>query len=119
MFTVIPSTRNSNLYLIAALAVLAVTLLTFALVPAISASRPAVIPVTGISESRSDYYQRHLELLVAAGAASLNGDFYLRHPELSISIETGIVVDTADYILRHPELNAASSADSSDYFLRH
>jgi cell division protein FtsW (lipid II flippase) len=46
MFTVLSNTRNSNLYLIAALAIMVVVLLTLAIAPSISLRGPAVIPVT-------------------------------------------------------------------------
>jgi len=47
MFTVLSSTRNSNLYLIVALATALVAVLAFAVVPAIPAPEPAIIPATG------------------------------------------------------------------------
>jgi len=47
MFTVLSNTRNSNMYLIIALAITLVVLLTFAVAPSITAPRPAFIPVTG------------------------------------------------------------------------
>ena len=47
MFTVLSNTRNSNLYLIIALATALVAVLAFAVVPAIPALEPAVIPATG------------------------------------------------------------------------
>jgi hypothetical protein len=55
----------------------------------------AVVPVTGIFEA-SDYFQRH--------------------PELSLSIESA---DLTDFFVRHPELHAPATMDLSDYFLRH
>lgn len=126
MFTVLSNTRNSNLYLIAALAIVAVVLLTFAVVPAISAPEPALVPVTGISEAGSDYYQRHPELRILAGiGVDVTGDFFLRHPQWMGSIQNAAIPVTApsealDYFQRHPELSApAESTDLSDYFLRH
>jgi hypothetical protein len=47
MFTVIPNTRNSNLYLIVALAIISLALLSLAVAPSISLRSSAVIPVTG------------------------------------------------------------------------
>jgi cell division protein FtsW (lipid II flippase) len=47
MNTVLSNTRNSNLYLIVALAVMTVVLLIFAIAPSISLRSSAVIPVTG------------------------------------------------------------------------
>lgn len=64
MFTVLSNTRNFNLYLIAALAIVMAVLLTFAVVPAISTSEPVLVPVTGSSQAGSDYYERHPELRV-------------------------------------------------------
>ena len=43
MFTVLSNTRNANLYMITALAILIVVLLTFAFVPSISVKEPAAI----------------------------------------------------------------------------
>ena len=146
MFTVLSNTRNSNLYLIAALAVMIVALLTFTIAPAISAPKPVTVPVSGLAEqARSDYYQRHPELnLPGAAGVDLQGDFFLRHPEWASSVAsvaipvTGSSValdyfqrhpelsmpavftaDTADYFIRHPELRTPTESDLSDYFLRH
>ena len=47
MFTVLSNTRNSNLYLIVALATALVAVLAFAVVPAFPAPEPAIIPATG------------------------------------------------------------------------
>jgi hypothetical protein len=46
MFTVLSNTRNANLYLITALAIVLVVLLTFAVVPAIATPKPASVPIT-------------------------------------------------------------------------
>lgn len=54
MFTVLSNTRNSNLYIITALAITLVVFLTLAVVPSIAAPEPAVIPVTG---SQNAYVQ--------------------------------------------------------------
>ena len=124
MFTVLSNTRNSNFFLIAALAVMVVILSTFAVVPAISAPNSADVVVAGASESRSDYYERHLEL--RAPAAGLNGDFALRHPEWTISVRSAAVpvtgaFEASDYFQRHPELSVSAglTVDMSDYFTRH
>ena len=47
MFTDLTNTRNSNLYLVIALAITLVVILTFALAPSIAALKSALIPVTG------------------------------------------------------------------------
>jgi len=118
MFTVLSNTRNSNLYLIAALAILMVVLLTFAFAPAISVPEPVLVPVTGISETASDYYQRHPELRAsAANVADLTGDFSLRHPEWASSAQNAVVPVTgsseaSDYFQRHDELSAPVLAES-------
>jgi len=143
MFTVLSNTRNSNLYLIAALAIIMVVLLTFAIVPALSTAKPILVPVTGSSEATSDYYQRHPEL--SGSAVDTTADFYLRHAEWvsnvqsvvvpvtgsteasdyflrhsGLSAPVAIIVDMTDYLVRHPELRApAESNETSDYFLRH
>ena len=126
MFTVLSNTRNSNLYLIAALVVMVVGLITFAVIPTISAPKPADIPATNISAVRSDYYERHPELRVPGAAVTdLAGEFYLRHPEWISSFQNaGIPVtgalEASDYFQRHPELRTPIEKDDlSDYFLRH
>jgi hypothetical protein len=47
MFTVLSNTRNSNMYIVLALAITLVVLLTFAVAPSIAVPKPALIPVTG------------------------------------------------------------------------
>ena len=47
MFTVLSNIRNANLYIITALAIMVVVLLTFAVAPSIVAPRPAILPVIG------------------------------------------------------------------------
>ena len=126
MFTVLSNTRNSSLYLIAALVAIVVVLLTFAVIPDISAPKPAAVPMTGLSAAGSDYDERHPELKVSeAAVVDLGDDFYLRHPEWLNTVQnTGIsvtgVLEGSDYFQRHPELGApVQSIDLSDYFLRH
>lgn len=146
MFTVLSKTRNSNPSLIAALAVMTVVLLTFAVIPGISAPESALVSMTSVSAIGSEYYERHPELRVSGAIViDTTGDFFLRHPEWTADVQnvaipvTGIsevsdyfqrhpelsaaaeiAVDTADYFLRHPELHpSAPSIDLSDYFLRH
>lgn len=134
MFTVLSNTRNSGLYLIAALAVMIIVLLTFVIAPAISASRPASAPVMIVSESGSDYYQRHPELRVStAPVSSLMSDFFQRHPDWISSIQIAAVPVTgvsgvSDYFQRHPEwadtiqtaaIPMTGSVDMTDFFARH
>ena len=84
MFTVLSNTRHSNLYLIAALAAATIILLTLAIVPVISAPQSVLVPVTGSSETTSDYFQRHPELKMPALAdVDPAGDYFERHPELN------------------------------------
>ena len=47
MNTVLSNTRNSNMYVVIALAITLVVLLIFAVAPSITAPKPALIPVTG------------------------------------------------------------------------
>ena len=47
MNTVLSNTRNSNMYVVIALAITLVVLLTFAVAPSIPAHRPALVPVSG------------------------------------------------------------------------
>ena len=126
MFTVLSKSRNTNLYLLAALAILAVVLMIFVSVPAISAPKPAAVPATSLLSAVSDYYERHPELRMSGNAVvDLGGDFYLRHPERISTVQNaGIPVtgasEASDYFLRHPELRAPIETDDlSDYFLRH
>ena len=65
MFTVLSNTRNSNLFLIAALAIVVITVSILAVLPAISPPQPALATAPRLSEAGSDYYQRHPELRVS------------------------------------------------------
>jgi hypothetical protein len=96
MFTVLSNTRNSNLFLIGVLAILMVVLLTFAVAPAISAPEPVIVPVTDLSETSSDYYQRHPELRASAAiVGDVTDDLYQRHPEW-ISRAAGVATPLAE-----------------------
>ncbi|RPJ25063.1 MAG: hypothetical protein EHM33_15785 [Chloroflexi bacterium] len=126
MFTVLSNTRNTNLYVIVALAIALVVILSFTFAPAISAPEPVLVPVTGLSEASSDYYQRHPELRASAAIISdVTDDLYLRHPEWINTVQNaGIPVtgalEASDYFQRHAELRAPIETDDlSDYFLRH
>jgi hypothetical protein len=66
MFNVFTNTRNSNLYLIVALAIVTVILLTFAMTPSISLHGPAIIPVT--AAQRTDLEFRRGEWTTGASA---------------------------------------------------
>jgi hypothetical protein len=124
MFTVLSNSRNSNLYLIIALATMVVVFLAFAVVPSIAVPKPALIPVTGASEY-ADYYQRHPEWTINIQSSGMTttssfegSDYFERHPVPSMPAV--ITLDTADYFTRHPELRpAVPSTDLSDYFQRH
>jgi hypothetical protein len=115
MFTVLSKTRNSNLYLIVALIVMAAMLLTFAIVQTVSAPRPTAVPAMDVSAAESDYYERHPELK-APGAAvvDLPDDFSLRHPDWINTVQNvGVPVtgalEASDYFQRHPELNVSAA----------
>jgi hypothetical protein len=120
MFTVLSNTRNFNLYFVAALAIAVVSLLTLVAVPAISVPQTSAVPVTGLSEAASDYYQRHPELrLSSPGLADITADFYLRHRDWTLAPVT-LNAAASDYFQRHPELRTpAESTDLADYFQRH
>jgi hypothetical protein len=47
MFTVLSNTRNSNLYIILALAISLVVILVLGVAPSVAAPKPVVIPLTG------------------------------------------------------------------------
>jgi hypothetical protein len=84
MFTVLSNTRSSNLILIGALAIVLITLLTLAVVPAISVPESVPVPAVRFSEAGSDYYQRHPQLSISAAlGADAASDYHLRHPGLS------------------------------------
>ena len=127
MFTVIPNTRPANLFLITALAILTVVLLTLSVYPAVSAPKQVAIPMTGKLETESDYYQRHPELRIwAATVPDMVADFALRHPEWTVSVQNAAVpvtgiTEASDFFQRHPGLNVSveSAADLTDYFVRH
>ena len=57
MFTVLSNTRNANLYIITALAIMIVVLLTFAVVPSISVTGSAPISETSSQNAYSAYIQ--------------------------------------------------------------
>jgi hypothetical protein len=126
MFTVLSTTRKTNLYLILALAIIIAVILALAVIPSVAAPKATVIPVTGVSESL-DYFQRHPELRAPAGiAVERHSDFALWHPEWASQGQTIAIPVTGnsealDYYQRHPELGlpAAINADNSDYFARH
>lgn len=124
MFTVLSNTRKTNLYLIMALVVILVGILSLAVVPTIAAPKSVSIPVK--AAEYTDYYQRHPELSMPKGVAvDMTEDFYLRHPEWTASLQTAAIPVTGiseslDYFQRHPELRTPTESDDlSDYFLRH
>jgi hypothetical protein len=124
MFTVIPNTRPANLFLIGALTILTVVLLTLSVYPAISAPKQILVPLTGNLETGSDYYQRHPELRALATAPDRTADFALRHPAWNVGVPSAAIpltgiLETSDYFVRHPELRPDEVIDLSDYFLRH
>jgi|GEM_PF-3761842 len=55
MFTVLSNTRNSNLYIITALAIMIVVLLTFAVVPSIPVPQRAAIPETNSQKAYVEF----------------------------------------------------------------
>src|SRR5215212_989687 len=127
MFTVLSNTRNSNLFLIGALAIVVIVLLTIAIAPAISAPQPAFAPVPRLSEAGSDFHERHPDWTWAINNQDaiipLTGDlafpdYYQRHPELSVPAVLGLTA--SDYFQRHPELTAPAEAsvDMTDYYFR-
>ena len=123
MFTVLSNTRNSNLFVIGALAIVVIALLTLAIVPAISARQPAFAPAPRLSEAGSDFYQRHPDWTWAVRngnsvESSALSDYFQRHPELTTPSILGL--DASDYFMRHPELTASAqvSVDLTDYYFR-
>jgi hypothetical protein len=105
MFTVLSNTRNSNLYLIASLAIVMIVLVTLAVAPTISAPKSVAISVTSSSEVASDYFQRHPEWTFSGQTVAIpmtssfeGSDFFLRHPELRTANTT---IDLSDYFQRH------------------
>jgi hypothetical protein len=116
MFTVLSNTRNSNLFLIGALAIVVITLVTLAVAPAVSAPQPVLAPVARLSEAGSDYYLRHPELRISTALATyIASDFYLRHPEWASNVQNAAIPVTgnseaSDYFQRHREQSATDVA---------
>jgi hypothetical protein len=123
MFTVLSNTRNSNLFLLGALAIVIIALFTLAIVPTISEPQPAFAPAPHLSEAGSDFYQRHpdwtwtVSTINAVGNSALS-DYFQRHPELTVPSILGL--GASDYFQRHPELTAPAEAsvDMTDYYFR-
>jgi hypothetical protein len=112
MFTVLSKTRTSNLFLIGALAIAVVTLLTFAVVPGLSAPRSVPAPISRLSEAGSDYYERHPEL---SAPVEMTGDWYQKYPGEWASRGAGVAIPVtgssaaSDYFQRHPELSSSAN----------
>ena len=124
MFTVLSDTRNSNLFLLGALAIVIIALSTLPIIPTISEPQPAFAPAPRLSEAGSDFYQRHPDWTWTVRNANAVGslapsDYFQRHPELTVPSVIGL--GAPDYFQRHPELTIPSipGLDASDYFQRH
>ena len=102
---------------IGALAIVVITLLTLAAVPAVSAPQPALAPAPRLSEAGSDYYQRHAAPRDSTALGTDRaGDFYLRHPEWASNVQNAAIPVTgnseaSDYFQRHHELSAPAEID--------
>jgi hypothetical protein len=70
MFTVLSNARNANLYIITALAIMLIVLLTFAMVPSIAVPEPAIIPATGSQNAYVEFLRG--EKVMYANPAGLN-----------------------------------------------
>jgi hypothetical protein len=88
MFTVLSNIRNSNLYLIAAVAVTLIAILTIAIAPSVISSQPALIPGTGGSNANDLFRQEELALYDRPTASSIGGPafFEYRRGEWSIGV---------------------------------
>jgi hypothetical protein len=112
MFTVLSKNHNSNLFLIGALAIAVVALLTLTVAPAISAPQADPAPAPRLSEAGSDYYQRHPELSAPGG---MTGDWYQKYPGEWASRGAAVAVPAtgssagSDYFQRHPELSTSAN----------
>ncbi len=87
MFTVLSNTRNSNLYLISALAILVVILLTFAIAPSITASAPSIIPVTGAQNINLEFRRGEWTAGASANQAYLDQRYGEQHQGLAIDAQ--------------------------------
>lgn len=87
MFTVLSNTRNSNLYLIGALAILVVVLLTFAVAPSITVSAPASIPVTGAQNINLDFRRGEWTAGASAEQAYMDQRYGEQHQGLAIDAQ--------------------------------
>jgi hypothetical protein len=65
MFTVLPNTRNSNLYLLIALAVAFIAILAFTVIPSIGTPNSAYIPATDSEVAYAHYIQGEKTILVS------------------------------------------------------
>jgi hypothetical protein len=87
MFTVLSNTRNSNLYLIAALAIMVVVLLTVAIAPSISLHSPAVIQVTGAQNIDLAFRRGEWTTGASANQAYLDQRYGEQHLGLAIDAQ--------------------------------
>ena len=79
MFTVLPNTRNSNLYLIVALTIISIVLLTFVMAPTVSIRSSAASPVTGVQSSNLEFRRSEWTTGASAHQAYLDQRYDEQH----------------------------------------
>ena len=113
MFTVLSNTRNSNLYIIIALAITLVVFLTLVVVPSIAAPKPAVIPVTGSQNAYAEFLSG--EKVMYAAPAGLSQAILAYHAGERAAYASTIDSSSALSVYRLGEkVIYANSADLGD-----
>ena len=110
MFTVLSNIRNSNPYLVLAVAVTVVAILTIAVAPSIVMPKPAAIPETGGPNAHDLFRQEELALYNRPAASSIGSPafFEYRRGEWSLG-----AVDPVGAFRQEELLLYGHSADSS------
>src|SRR5687768_9865928 len=111
MFTVLSNTRNSNLYLIVALATALVAVLAFAVVPAISAPELAIIPETGSQNAYVEFLRG--EKIMYAHPVGLNDALSAYHLGEKTDYANAVDSSTALSAWRFGEKTLYTKADLS------
>lgn len=89
MFNVLSNTRNSRLYLIVAVTIVAIVLLTLAVVPSIAVRAPANIPVTGSQNAYVEFLRGEKAVYASPlGLSEALSAYHLGEKELYVSPNT-------------------------------
>jgi len=93
MFTVLSNTRNTHMYLILAVAIAAVILLTISVAPSIDTPRPAHIPVTAGEDAYVEYLRG--EKTIYANPSALSDALSAYHRGEKAPFEAALQSDVA------------------------